>query len=431
MAKTTPFTIKNFLIQSINSLLDNKNRYFINPDKDFSRAQKISFLDTMLFPIITGNESTSVEMLDFFPQAKMPTHAAFSYRRDQVKLSAFQDLFYNFTAKLDCSKSFHGKLLIACDGTRINVPYNPKDNDSFVNCIENRRGFNQYHLNSCYDILNDVFIDSVIQGYYSMNENAAFCQMIERFPKDKSAIFITDRGYASYNTISHLINNGQVFVMRLSSTMAQNIFCNNDTPLNSDFDIEDDIHVGRIRTKASKTLRNYHAIMHDKTYDSIPVGSKKIEHFRLRLVGFKLSGGQMEYLLTNLLINDFSLDDLKEIYRLRWGIETSFRFLKYASGIIHIHSLKQKFIFQEIYAKLICYNFCSAIMKIFNSKEKKTNKHRYVIDKTYLFKISIRYLKGRLDTIEQLIEKKKVPVRADRKFARNIRRQHADTLQYR
>lgn len=431
MAKTTPYIIKNSLLSSINQLLNNKELYFDNPDKDFSRTQKISFLNTMLFPIIATGESTSVEMLDFFPQSKMPTQSALNYRRSKVNLAAFQDLFSSFTAKLDHSKSFHGRLLIACDGTRINTPFNPSDRDSFVNCIENRKGFNQYHLNSFYDILNDLFIDSVIQGYYSMDEKAALCQMADRFPKDKPAIFIADRGYASYNTIAHLINNGQSFVIRLTSTMAKNIFFDNDIPLDSPFDIEDVIHIGRNRTKAYMALRNYHPMLNDKTYDSIPVGSKKVDSFRLRLVGFELQGGQMEYLLTNLSATDFSLDDLKEIYRLRWGIETSFRHLKYSSGIIHIHSLKPHFIFQEIYAKLICYNFCSAIMKIFNFHEKGNGKHRYVIDKTYLFKTSIRYLKGKINAISKLIEKKKVPVRAGRKFERNIRRQHADTLQYR
>ena len=431
MAKTSPYTIKNALLSSINSLLNNKELYFDNPDKAFSRTQKISFQDTMLFPIIASNESTSVEMLDFFPLSKMPTQAALNYRRDQLKLSAFQNLFFGFTEKLDRCKTFRGRLLIACDGTRINTPFNPCDHDSFVNCIENRKGFNQYHLNSCYDILNDLFIDAVIQGYYSMNEKAAFCQMIDRFQQDKPAIFITDRGYASYNTIAHLINNKQSFVMRLPSTMAQNIFYNNAIPNNSTFDIEDDVHIGRNRTKACMALRNYHFMLNDKTYDSVPVGSKKVDSFKLRLVGFELQGGQMEYLLTNLLAPDFSLNDLKEIYRLRWGIETSFRHLKYCSGIIHIHSLKPKFIFQEIYAKLICYNFCSAIMKIFDSDPKGNCKYRYVTDKTYLFKVSIRYLKGKINTITKLVEKKKVPVRAGRKFERNIRRQHADTLQYR
>ena len=55
----------------------------------------------------------------------------------------------------------------------------------------------------------------------------------------------------------------------------------------------------------------------------------------------------------------------------------------------------------------------------------------YVIDKTYLFKTCIRFLKGKLKKIQELFIKRKVPVRAGRKFERILRRQHADTLQYR
>ena len=41
---------------------------------------------------------------------------------------------------------------------------------------------------------------------------------------------------------------------------------------------------------------------------------------------------------------------------MRWGIETSFRDLKYIVGMLKFHSRKSGFIMQEIYAALIMYN---------------------------------------------------------------------------
>ena len=96
-----------------------------------------------------------------------------------------------------------------------------------------------------------------------------------------------------------------------------------------------------------------------------------------------------------------------------------------------IHSLKQDFIFQEIFAKLTTYNFCAAIMKCTHPDNPGEKKYKYEPEKTYLIKICMRYLKGKLDDILNLISKRKVPVRAGRRFSRTIRRQHADTLQYR
>ena len=46
---------------------------------------------------------------------------------------------------------------------------------------------------------------------------------------------------------------------------------------------------------------------------------------------------------------------------MRWGIETSFRDLKHTLGLLHLHSKKVEFIYQEIFAKHTMYNFCEAI----------------------------------------------------------------------
>ena len=52
---------------------------------------------------------------------------------------------------------------------------------------------------------------------------------------------------------------------------------------------------------------------------------------------------------------------MKKLYALRWGIETSFRQLKYAVGLTSFHSKKREYIIQEIWAQLLLYNFCKII----------------------------------------------------------------------
>ena len=46
---------------------------------------------------------------------------------------------------------------------------------------------------------------------------------------------------------------------------------------------------------------------------------------------------------------------------MRWGIETSFRELNYAIGLTSFHARKPDFIKQEIYARLLLYNYCELI----------------------------------------------------------------------
>ena len=46
--------------------------------------------------------------------------------------------------------------------------------------------------------------------------------------------------------------------------------------------------------------------------------------------------------------------------------------------MVHIHSLKREFLFQEIYAKLTLYNFSSFVASAVGDIKKKTEKYTYV-----------------------------------------------------
>ncbi|MBE6018134.1 MAG: transposase [Lachnospiraceae bacterium] len=71
-----------------------------------------------------------------------------------------------------------------------------------------------------------------------------------------------------------------------------------------------------------------------------------------------------ETLLTNLPEDAYPPDRLRGLYNQRWGIETSFRSLKYTTGLLHLHSKKVACIKQEIYAKVIMYNFTEMVTSL-------------------------------------------------------------------
>ena len=79
-------------------------------------------------------------------------------------------------------------------------------------------------------------------------------------------------------------------------------------------------------------------------------------------------------LYTNLDSETFLIGTIKELYRLRWGIETSFRELKYTIGLSCLHGKKTDFLLQEVFARLILYNYASLIArKIPVPQEKQIN----------------------------------------------------------
>ena len=69
--------------------------------------------------------------------------------------------------------------------------------------------------------------------------------------------------------------------------------------------------------------------------DYLPVGSTGEYEITFRVVRFPISEDSYETIITNLDATEFSAIQIRELYRLRWGIETSFRDLKYAIGLTH------------------------------------------------------------------------------------------------
>ena len=138
---------------------------------------------------------------------------ASSYKlMNQIKPEAFRELFIRFLKQFPVLKTLNGYQLVACDGSRLNLPYNPADPDSFIQCIYGRKGINQIHLNSLYDLLNDVFLDVELQGIRQMDEKGAFTRFLDKnITSVKKRIYIADRGYASYNIFAHAIHKFRDF----------------------------------------------------------------------------------------------------------------------------------------------------------------------------------------------------------------------------
>ena len=80
-----------------------------------------------------------------------------------------------------------------------------------------------------------------------------------------------------------------------------------------------------------------------------------------RIVCIRLDNGTYICIATNLSEEEFPLEEINKLYRMRWSEETSFRELKYTIGLITWHSSKYDGILQEIDARMILYNFCELV----------------------------------------------------------------------
>lgn len=172
----------------------------------------------------------------------------------------------------------------------------------------------------------------------------------------------------------------------------------------------------------------------NQKFDYLPVGDKGNYQINFRVVRFAISENTYEVIITNLSKDEFSAEKIKEIYHMRWGIETSFRELKYAIGLTSFHSKKTAYIIQEIFARLTMYNFCE-IITTHVVIQQKDRKYIYQVNFTIAISICLHYFKCRNTVsppnVEALIQKNISPVRNGRKDPRKVRTKSAVSFIYR
>ena len=96
----------------------------------------------------------------------------------------------------------------------------------------------------------------------------------------------------------------------------------------------------------------YRYIAHNSPFDFLDSHTNKFYPMNFRVVRIKIADDSYETLITNLGADTFSSNELKKLYAMRWGIETSFRELKYTIGLLHFHAKKRELIIQEIFARI-------------------------------------------------------------------------------
>ena len=108
---------------------------------------------------------------------------------------------------------------------------------------------------------------------------------------------------------------------------------------------------------------------------------------------------------------------------MRWGIETSFRELKYVIGLTHMHCKKDCFIQQEIFAKLIMYNFAERIIANAVVQQDNDRKYEYQVNYTMGIQICLDFYRCLVDLnkVYELMLKYILPIRPGRQDKRKMK----------
>lgn len=405
---------------------------------DFTRNRKLPFPDVIMIILSMAGCPIREELLDYFDyDINTATSSAFVQARSKVLPDAFEQLLHLFNNAYPCTETYKGYRLIAVDGTDLNIPYDPQDRTTLHK--NQHKACSLYHINAAYDILNNRYVDLIVQGNTNNYEQKAMWTMAERFP-EKKTIFIADRNYPTWNNMEHVIRSGKYFLIRTKDIHSFNSLLRKFGLPDSEFDM--DIHT-TLTTNLTMSLKypdKFRFLSTSSTFDFFDAENPFYD-VSYRVVRFKLDGtDDYECIITNLSRNEFSIEDIKYLYGLRWQEEISFRHLKYSADLSAVHARKRSSILQEIWARAILYNFSFIIIqelaKRKAGRKRKKRKYEYVINKTraiHLIRDLLLKRKGGSSPpdLEGLISNEILPLRPGRSDPRKVRAQSVISFNYR
>lgn len=470
--------IKGHLMSSIDELAANREKYIVDPDRNFTRNRKLHMKPLIQMNLTLGGDDIQEELYGFFGRSE-ETATATAYYKQMSKTNncLMPDLFHTFNSKI--SKSlYRGKYqILAIDGSSLDIPHNSKQIDTyFPPDGKSKKGYNQVHIVASYSINDHRYTDLIIQPGRKRNEYDACCQLIDRMGSDgPTAIIMGDRGFASYNTYAHAYNSGHYFMFRITDKRLEGILGHSLDNVR-EMDGWHDVILSRSQAKKKRLQPDredrYRHICSSVKFDYLDEEHPEYE-MSLRVVRFQLSTGGYENIITNLPDVEFDIEEIEALYHLRWDIETSFRYLKYTLCLKALHSKKYDYIIREIWARAILHNCSAAIIhavgvddleekqkghpvtfseeyrhikkkkaqtvisrRVRNisfqelsmtcrSRSGRKTKHEYKVNFTAAFKTCREFLRIHDGVtqmeVRELIRKHVVPIRSDRSYERRLR----------
>ena len=434
--RKTPTQIRSKFHDLIKETAQNNHAFVRNPGKDFSRHRICTFKDTVLNLLTMETHSLNRELANYYglQGRQAPTRSAFVQARQKLLPDTFLYLLRELNTLFPLKKKYKGLHILGCDGTDSNIPADKNDLSSFIPYNSNNGGYYQFHTVVMYDLLEKRYIDAVIQPRREMKESSACCCMVDRTPVQGKCLFIADRGFMSFNLLAHIQEKNHFYLFRIKDpTSDKSPFKSFSPLLVDDADAVRSFVISRKRTCPPDTDNvAFKSLRSSISFDFIPPNDKRSSYsLSFRLVRLTI-GSSFEYLITNLPADSFPLLELKELYQLRWRIETSFLFLKYGIAMNSFHCINRVSILQEIFARLLLSNFISLVVSCVKLPF-SGSKYFYNVSVSDAIYICRRFLLLRSSNkviLAQLL-KNTTPIRPGRSSPRNMRSQVLVSLQNR
>ena len=301
--------------------------------KDFSRKRKIGPKEIIEYNLNKKGLSSKMEKYTFLRITNYEDISSPGLLKQREKLNpeVFRylnegtlNIFYNECK--DEVKTYKGYVLVAVDGSDFEIPNTQTTRKEYSELMRNG-GCARATVSTMFDVLNGYVIDTIIRPYRTseIEMEKEHLKNSKKIIKEQKIIRIKDRNYKSIEDFYYSNKNNEKYVTRLPEKVYKKYI---NQMKENDETIEIEYQSDRVY---------YYKKRNPELYKEL---SKK-EAIKVRIVKIELDNGIKEILATN-LGKEFTREDIKEIYKLRWGIETMYHTVKESLKICAITSSKKQ-----------------------------------------------------------------------------------------
>jgi hypothetical protein len=375
-------------------------------DTYFTRIgrSKMSFKNIILFMINFVKKTLQLELDDFSKIASVPniTKQAFSQARQKVSPKAFIHMLNQVNRwyyKETPFEKYREYRLIAIDGTVLEINDTEELRNEFGYIENQNKKVARARASALYDVENDMIICSKLT-HYRCGEREIAENLIDEMINlgSYNDLILFDRGYPSKDFITFIESRRLKYLMRVSSGFLK-------------------------------------VVINAPNQDQIIEAKHKDKVLEMRVIKFELESGIIETLVTNLFDETISVEDFKELYFKRWGIEVKYNEIKNKLQVENFTGKTVIAIEQDFYATMYLTNMVALAKKDANEVIQENSKNKNL---KFEYKVNTNVLIGKLkDTlitmliiknpwkrskilksIQSEIEKNIIPIRPGRKFVR-------------
>jgi len=379
-------------------------------ETDFTRSRKLTFEIVFCLIMMKSVRKAYNVMRELMLEKKETTvtGSAINQARNKFKHEAFiklnEEIIPIYYEEKEELKKWKEYFVTAVDGSSITMGYHKSLLSFFFfnknNSVQEIKG----RATIYYDVLNEIIIDSNLVSPKKGERELLF----NHLEKDKAKlgekqIIILDRGYSGYSVFKKLMEQNKIFVIRMQ--------------------------------KGSKLVEDFlQSEKVDKTVEMFSSDNKIKKGINIRLLKIRLSTGEDEILATNLYDKSITLENFKELYFLRWGIETKYGLIKERLDLENFSGKSLEIIKQDFYSSVFISNLEVILTEDANEELEqrsiaKNNKHIYKVAKSTSYSIikdkvwelffdDSLNIDDLLTQLTQLFKNEPIPIRKNRKYER-------------